>query len=344
MSAYVLYKTNPYRKPDMSKKPIRVAVTGAAGNIGYALLFRIASGQMFGPDQPVALNLIEIEPALGALRGVAMELDDCAFPLLVDIVQTADLNEGFKDVNWALLVGSVPRKKGMERADLLGINGKIFVGQGKAINDNAASDVRVVVVGNPCNTNCLIAQKHAPDIPADRWFAMTRLDENRAMSQLAQKAGVLVKEVTNLCVWGNHSPTMFPDFYNAKIGGKPATEVITDEDWLKNEFVPKVGKRGAEIIEARGASSAASAANAVVDTVAGLTTPTAPGDFHSVCVLSNGEYGVPEGIITSFPIKSDGSKWEIVQGLQLTDYAKEQIAKSNQELVDERETALAALK
>ncbi|WP_269537663.1 malate dehydrogenase [Cerasicoccus fimbriatus] len=327
----------------MSKKPIRVAVTGAAGNIGYALLFRIASGQMFGPDQPVALNLIEIEPALGALKGVAMELDDCAFPLLTDIVQTSDLNEGFKDVNWALLVGSVPRKQGMERADLLGINGKIFVGQGKAINDNAADDVRIVVVGNPCNTNCLIAQKHAPKIPADRWFAMTRLDENRAKTQLAQKAGVLVKDVSNLCVWGNHSPTMFPDFYNTKINGKPATEVINDEAWLKDTFVPTVGKRGAAIIAARGASSAASAANAVVDTVVSLTTPTAPGDFHSVCVLSNGEYGVPEGIITSLPIKSDGSKWEVVKGIQLSDYAKEQIAKSNQELLDEKEMALAGL-
>ncbi|MBK1857363.1 malate dehydrogenase [Cerasicoccus arenae] len=327
----------------MSKKPIRVAITGAAGNIGYALLFRIASGQMFGPDQPVALNLIEIEPGMNALRGVAMELDDCAFPLLTEIVQTSDLNVGFKDVNWALLVGSVPRKQGMERADLLGINGKIFVGQGKAINDNAAADVRILVVGNPCNTNCLIAQKHAPKIPAERWFAMTRLDENRAKTQLAQKASVPVKDIANLCVWGNHSPTMFPDFYNAKISGKPALDVIGDETWLKDTFVPKVGKRGAEIIAARGASSAASAANAVVDTVVSLTTKTAPSEFHSVCVLSSGEYGVPEGIITSLPIKSDGEKWEVVKGVQLTDYAKEQIAKSNQELLDEREMALAAL-
>jgi len=343
MSAYVLYKNNPYRNKSMSKKPIRVAVTGAAGNIGYALLFRIASGQMFGPDQPVALNLIEIEPGMNALRGVAMELDDCAFPLLTEIVQTSDLNVGFKDVNWALLVGSVPRKQGMERADLLGINGKIFVGQGKAINDNAAEDVRIVVVGNPCNTNCLIAQKHAPNIPADRWFAMTRLDENRAKSQLAQKAGVAVKDVSNLCVWGNHSPTMFPDFYNTKISGKPATDVISDEAWLKDTFVPTVGQRGKAIIEARGASSAASAANAVVDTVVSLTTPTAPGDFHSVCVMSNGEYGSPEDIITSLPIKTDGTKWEVVKGIQLNDYAKEQIAKSNQELLDEKEMALAGL-
>src|SRR5210317_706258 len=217
----------------MKKKVIRVAVTGAAGNIGYALLFRIASGQMFGPDQPVALNLIEIEPAMDALKGVAMELDDCAFPLLEDIVQTSDLNVGFKDCDWALLVGSVPRKAGMERADLLGINGKIFVGQGRAINDNAKKSVRVLVVGNPCNTNCLIAMKSAPDIPDEQFFAMTRLDENRAKSQLAQKAGVPVSEVSELCVWGNHSPTMFPDFFNTKIARQKATDVITDEAWLK---------------------------------------------------------------------------------------------------------------
>ncbi len=341
--AYVLYKQNPYRNATMSKPPIRVAVTGAAGQIGYALLFRIASGQMFGPDQPVALNLIEIEPALNALKGVVMELDDCAFPLLTDVVQTADLNVGFKDVNWALLVGSVPRKKGMERADLLGINGKIFVGQGKAINDNAASDVRVLVVGNPCNTNCLIAKEHAPNIPADRWFAMTRLDENRAKSQLAQKAGVPVSDVTNLCVWGNHSPSMFPDFYNAKIRGKSAAEVIGDEAWLQETFLPTVGKRGAAIIEARGASSAASAANAVVDTVVGLTTPTAPGDFHSVCVFSKGEYGVPEGIITSLPIRTDGKNWEVVKGIQLNDYSKGKIGDSNDELLEEKKVAFAQL-
>jgi len=239
------------------KSPIRIAVTGAAGNIGYALLFRIASGQMFGPDQPVALNLIEIEPGMEALKGVAMELDDCAFPLLTEIVRTSDPNVGFKDVDWALLVGSVPRKQGMERADLLGINGKVFIGQGKAINDNAKKSVRVVVVGNPCNTNCLIAMKSAPDIPNEQFFAMTRLDENRAKSQLAQKAGVPVREISELCVWGNHSPSMFPDFYNAKIGRRKATEVIPDEDWLKDTFVPTVGKRGAAIISARGSSSAA---------------------------------------------------------------------------------------
>ncbi|MEM9153364.1 MAG: malate dehydrogenase, partial [Cyanobacteria bacterium P01_F01_bin.3] len=293
--------------------------------------------------QPVALNLIEIEPGMNALRGVVMELDDCAFPLLTEIVQTSDLDVGFKDANWALLVGSVPRKKGMERAELLGINGKIFVGQGKAINDNAAKDVRVLVVGNPCNTNCLIAMKHAPDIPNDHFFAMTRLDENRAASQLAQKAGVPVSEISNLCVWGNHSPSMFADFTNAKIGGKPATEVITDTAWLKETFLPTVGKRGAAIIEARGASSAASAANAVVDTVVSLTTPTAPGDFHSVCVYSNGEYGGPSDLITSLPIKSDGTKWEVVQGIELNTFAKEKIKASNDELVAEKETALSAL-
>lgn len=326
-----------------SKSPIRVAVTGAAGNIGYALLFRIASGQMFGPDQPVALNLIEIEPGMAALQGVAMELDDCAFPLLTDIVQTSDLAVGFKDIDWALLVGSVPRKQGMERADLLGINGKVFVGQGKAINDHARKSVRVVVVGNPCNTNCLIAMKSAPDISNNQFFAMTRLDENRAKSQLAQKAGVPVKEVTELCVWGNHSPTMFPDFYNAKIGRQKATDAITDEAWLKDSFVPTVGKRGAAIIAARGASSAASAANAVVDTVRDLITPTR-GGFHSVCVISNGEYGTPAGLITSMPIKVDAvGNWRVVEGLKLTDYAREKIAASNQELLDEREMAFGQL-
>ncbi len=327
----------------MKKAPIRVAVTGAAGNIGYALLFRIASGAMFGPDQPVALNLIEIEPGMAALQGVAMELDDCAFPLLTEIVQTSNLAEGFKDVDWALLVGSVPRKQGMERADLLGINGKVFVGQGKAINDYAKRSVRVVVVGNPCNTNCLIAMKSAPNIPNEQFFAMTRLDENRAKTQLAQKAGVSVKEVSELCVWGNHSPTMFPDFYNAKIGRQKAIDVIADEAWLQNTFVPTVGQRGKAIIEARGASSAASAANAVVDTVRDLVTPTR-GDFHSVCVISSGEYGTPAGLITSLPIKVDAvGNWRVVEGIRLTDYAKEKIAASNQELLEEREMAFGQL-
>ena len=327
----------------MKKSPLRIAVTGAAGNIGYALLFRIASGQMFGRDQPIALNLIEIEPGMDALKGVAMEVDDCAFPLVTEIVQTSDMSVGFKDVDWALLVGSVPRKQGMERADLLGINGKIFTGQGRAINDNAKPSVRVLVVGNPCNTNCLIAMKSAPDIPDEQFFAMTRLDENRAKTQLAQKAGVAVKDVSELCVWGNHSPSMFPDFYNAKIARKKATDVITDEKWLKETFVPTVGKRGGAIIAARGASSAASAANAVVDTVNDLITPTR-GDFHSVCVLSKGEYGTPAGLITSMPIKVDAvGNWRVVEGITLTDYAKEQIQASNEELLEERRVAFGQL-
>lgn len=325
------------------KTPIRVAVTGAAGNIGYALLFRIASGQMFGADQPVALNLIEIEPGMAALKGVAMELDDCAFPLLTEVVQTSDLSVGFKDVDWALLVGSVPRKQGMERADLLGINGKVFVGQGKAINDHAKSSVRVLVVGNPCNTNALIAMKSAPNIPNDQFFAMTRLDENRAKTQLAQKAGVPVAQVTELCVWGNHSPTMYPDFENAKINRSKANSVILDESWLRDTFVPTVGQRGKAIIEARGASSAASAANAVVDTVSDLLQPTR-GDIHSVCVISNGEYGTPAGLITSLPIKVDGAgKWRVVEDIKLSDYAKSQIAASNEELLEERKVAFGQL-
>src|ERR1700747_1039489 len=247
--------------------PIKVAVTGDAGQIGYSLLFRIASGALFGPEQPVALSLIEIPPALGALEGVVMELKDCAFPLLKSITPTADLNEGFREVNWALLVGSIPRKAGMERGDLLGINGKIFIGQGQAIQKNAAKDVRVLVVGNPCNTNCLIAMNNAKDVPSDRWFAMTRLDENRAKAQLAAKAGSHNSQVTNLTIWGNHSSTQYPDFFNAKIEGNLATEVIKDEAWFKEAFIPTVQQRGAAIIKARGASSAASAANAAVDTV-----------------------------------------------------------------------------
>ena len=321
------------------KNPIRVAVTGAAGQIGYALLFRIASGAMFGPDQPVKLNLIEIEPAMNALKGVCMELDDCAFPLLKEVVPTSDLDVGFKEVNWALLVGSVPRKQGMERADLLGINGKIFTGQGQAIARNAAGDVRILVVGNPCNTNCMIAMKSAPEIPANRWFAMTRLDENRAKTQLAQKAGVEVTEVSNLAIWGNHSPTMYPDFYNARISGQPADEVIGDEEWLKEIFVPTVGKRGAAIIQARGASSAASAANAVVDTVISLTSPTVEGDWYSVCVCSNGEYGTEPGLITSMPIRTGANgEWEIIEGLELNEYAKAKVQASVDELASERQT------
>jgi malate dehydrogenase len=316
--------------------PIRVAVTGAAGQIGYSLLFRIASGAMFGPAQPVILHLVEIEPALPALHGVVMELDDCAFPLLKGIVPTANLEEGFRGVNWALLVGSVPRKQGMERKDLLGINGKIFIGQGQAIQKNAAADVRIHVVGNPCNTNCLIAMNNAPDIARDRWFAMTRLDENRAKSQLARKAGVDITAVSNVAIWGNHSSTQYPDFTHAKISGKPAAEVIKDEAWLKGEFITSVQQRGAAIIKARGLSSAASAANAVVDSVASIATPTAAGDWHSVCLCSDGGYGIEKGLICSFPVRSNGQKLEIVQGLPVDAFSRTKIDATVAELKEEK--------
>ena len=316
----------------MKTAPIRVAVTGAAGQIGYSLLFRIASGAMFGPHQPIILHLLEIEPALPALEGVCMELDDCAFPLLKGIVPTADLNEGFNGVNWALLVGSVPRKQGMERQDLLGINGKIFIGQGQAIQNNADSNVRTLVVGNPCNTNCLIAMNNAPDVPRDRWFAMTRLDENRAKSQLAKKAGVDVTEVTHLGVWGNHSATQYPDFTNARIGGKAVTDVISDSAWLEGDFLRTVQQRGAAIIKARGASSAASAANAVVDTVASIINPTMNGDWHSVCLCSDGSYGIEEGLITSFPVRSRDQKLDIVSGLEINAFSQGKIDATINEL------------
>ncbi|MED5453524.1 MAG: malate dehydrogenase, partial [Verrucomicrobiota bacterium] len=316
----------------MSKEPIRVAVTGAAGQIGYALLFRIASGQMFGPNQPVIIHMIEIEPALPALEGVAMELDDCAFPLLKGTVATADLNTGFNGVNWALLVGSVPRKQGMERGDLLGINGKIFIGQGQAIQNNASSDIQTLVVGNPCNTNCLIAMNNAPDVPRNRWFAMTRLDENRAKSQLAQKAGVDVTAVTNMCVWGNHSATQYPDFTNAKINGEPATNVIKDQEWLEDNFLKTVQQRGAAIIKARGASSAASAANAVVDSVVSTINPTSGGDYHSLCLCSDGSYGVEEGLISSFPTRNVGGQLNIVQGVQLNAFSQGKLDNTVNEL------------
>ena len=320
----------------MSKTPIRVAVTGAAGQIGYALLFRIASGAVFGPDQPVILHLIEIEPALPALGGVCMELDDCAFPLLKGVVPTAKLDEGFNGVNWALLVGSVPRKQGMERKDLLGINGKIFIGQGQAIEKNAASDVRILVVGNPCNTNCLIAMNNAKGVPRDRWFAMTRLDENRAKAQLATKAGVHNSQVTNVTIWGNHSATQYPDFYNAKINGKPAIEVITDEAWLKGEFIATVQQRGAAIIKARGLSSAASAANAASDTVRSIITPTAAGDWHSVALCSDGSYGCEAGLITSFPTRNIAGKLELVKGLAVNEFSRSKIDATLNELKEEK--------
>ena len=320
----------------MSQTPIRVAVTGAAGQIGYALLFRIASGAMFGPNQPVILHLIEIEPALPALNGVVMELDDCAFPLLKGVVPTANLDEGFNGVNWALLVGSVPRKPGMERKDLLGINGKIFIGQGQAIQKNAARDVRIHVVGNPCNTNCLICLNNAPDIPRDRFFAMTRLDENRARAQLAKKAGVDVTAVSNMTIWGNHSSTQYPDFCNARINGKPAAGVIPDEAWLKGEFISTVQQRGAAVIKARGSSSAASAANAVVDSVRSLIEPTPAGDWHSVCVCSDGSYGIEGGLICSFPIRNDHDGWRIVQGVPINEFSRGKIDATVKELQEER--------
>lgn len=319
------------------KLPLHIAITGAAGQIGYALAFRIASGQMFGPETPVVLHLIEIEPALPSLQGVVMELDDCAFPLLHGVVATADLAAGFGGVNWALLVGSVPRKDGMERKDLLGINGKIFTGQGQAIQNNAASDVQILVVGNPCNTNCLIAMNNAPEIPHNRWFAMTRLDENRAKMQLAQKAGVLVGEVDRTVIWGNHSATQFPDFTNARIGGEPAADVIGDRNYLENDFIATVQQRGAAVIKARGASSAGSAANAIVDSVVSVTTATKNDDWHSVAVCSDGSYGVAPGLICSFPTRCDGQSVEIVQGVPLSDFARAKLALSVAELQSERE-------
>jgi malate dehydrogenase len=318
------------------KSPLRIAITGAAGQIGYSLLFRIASGSMFGPEQPVILHLIEIEPALPVLAGVVMELQDCAFPLLKGIIATASLDEGFKDINWALLVGSVPRKQGMERKDLLGINGKIFTGQGQAIAKNAAKDVRILVVGNPCNTNCLIAMNNAPSIPKDRWFAMTMLDQNRAVTQLAIKAGVQTTEVSNLAIWGNHSSTMYPDFENSHISGQPTTTAITDAAWFKDAFIPTVQQRGAAIIKARGLSSAASAANAVVDTVRALTTPTTLGHSFSVAVCSDGSYGVEKGLMFSYPMRSDGNQWHIVQNLTLSEFARNRIALTETELKEEK--------
>jgi malate dehydrogenase len=320
-----------------SPSPLHVTVTGAAGQIGYSLLFRIASGQLLGGDQPVVLRLLEIEPAMKALDGVVMELDDCAFPLLRDVVATSDLKTAFDGTSWALLVGSVPRKAGMERGDLLGINGGIFKPQGRAIAEHAAADVRILVVGNPCNTNCLIARSNAPDVPADRWFAMTRLDENRAKSQLARRAGVPVASVTNLAIWGNHSATQFPDFANARIDGRPVTEVIEDRDWLEGEFITTVQKRGAAIIDARGASSAASAANAAIDTVVGLRGATPDGDCISVAVASQGQYGTPEGLQFGFPVRADGrGGWSVVEGFARDAFADDRIKVTTDELLSER--------
>jgi len=318
--------------------PVNVTVTGAAGQIGYAILFRIASGQLLGPDTSVVLRLLEIESAMKSLEGVVMELDDCAFPLLAGIEATSDLKHAFAGTNWALLVGSIPRKAGMERSDLLSINGGIFKPQGRAIAENAASDVRVLVVGNPCNTNCLIARTNAPEVPADRWFAMTRLDQNRAETQLAKKAGVPVKDVKNLAIWGNHSSTQFPDFANATINAKKTPEVISDHEWLRGAFITTVQKRGAAVIEARGLSSAASAANAAIDTVVSLVNATALDDCASVGVTSHGEYGVPEGLTFGFPVLSDAEgSWKVKEGFELDAFAKERIKITTDELLSERD-------
>src|SRR5579864_2036744 len=319
------------------KHPIQVTITGAAGQIGYALVFRVASGQMFGEDQPIVLRMLEIEPAMKSLEGVAMELDDCAFPMLAGMVLTSKTEEAFEGANWALLVGSVPRKQGMERSHLLSVNGGIFAPQGKAIAKKASSDVRILVVGNPCNTNCYIARMNAPEIPEERWFAMMRLDENRTRSQIAHKAKVPVAAISNVAIWGNHSTTQYPDAHNARIAGLPVFDVISDHGWLKGKFIETVQKRGAAVIEARGASSAASAANAVIDSVVSVRTPTPWGDWHSLAVMSHGEYGVPEGLQFGFPVRSDSEHWEVVPDLQHDDDAWDHIKKTTQELLQERD-------
>lgn len=321
----------------MATKSVHVAVTGSAGQIGYSLLFRIAAGEMFGKDTEVHLRLLELEPAMNALGGVAMELDDCAFPLLKSVIQTSDVKEVFKGADWALLVGSVPRKAGMERGDLLKINGGIFTTQGKALSEYAKPTCKVLVVGNPCNTNALIAKESSRNIPSQNFFAMTMLDQNRALTQLAQKANVDVRDVKNLAIWGNHSATQYPDFYNATIKGKSVVDIIKDESWLKTTFIETVQKRGAKIIEARGLSSAASAANAVVDTVKNLINPTPHGQYFSVAVASDGSYGIEKGLIFGFPIRSDGHKWEIVRGIKHNVFAREKVNVTYQELLSEKE-------
>ncbi len=335
---YVYLFLNLLKEKFVTRKRVKVAVTGAAGQIGYALLFRIASGQMFGPETDVELSLLELEPALNALEGVAMELDDCAFPLLKGMTCTSDLNIAMKDVNWAILVGSVPRKDGMERSDLLKINGGIFTGQGKAINDHAAKDVRVFVVGNPCNTNALICMNAAKDIPNDRFYAMTMLDELRATSQLAKKAGVETTEVQNITIWGNHSATQYPDFTNAKISGKAVTDVISDQNWLEGEFLATVQKRGAAIIKARGFSSAASAANAIVRGVYHLTHETNSGETYSMCLCSNGQYNVDEGLIFSFPCRTENGKIKVVEGITHNQFGTDKFQATLNELKSERDS------
>jgi malate dehydrogenase len=325
----------------MAHQHIKVAVTGSAGQIGYALIFRIASGQMFGPDTTIDLHLLELEAALPSLQGVAMELEDCAFPLLRNIVITSDVNTAMKEINWAILVGAAPRKEGMERSDLLKINGAIFKTQGKAINDHAADNVRIFVVGNPCNTNALIAMSHAPRIPKDRFFAMTMLDQNRAVSMLAKKANVLLEDVSQLAIWGNHSTTQYPDFYNAKIKNKPLTEIITDINWLENEFISNVQKRGAAVIKARGASSAASAANGVIDSLYALTHETKLGEIFSVGSYSHGEYDVDEGLIFSFPSLIQSNKLIVQSNWNHNNFGKQKIKLTLDELRAEKEAVKA---
>lgn len=318
-------------------QPTRIAITGAGGQIGYALIFRIASGGLFGPDRPVSLRLLEITPALPSLRGTLMELEDCAFPLLADVVATDRPTEAFEAADWVILVGGLPRKEGMSRADLIRANGPIFTEQGRAINDAAGPAARVLTVANPCNTNCLIARSHAPNVPPQNWFAMTRLDENRAKAQLAIKAGVPVGQVTNTTIWGNHSDTQYPDYKNARIAGRPATEVIADRDWFANDFIPTVAKRGSAVIKARGASSAASAANAALDCVRSLSHPTPPGDWTSAGVYSDGSYGLPPGLIYSYPLQTDGRAWSVARGLTIDDDARARLDASARELEQERD-------
>ena len=319
------------------KDPVRVAVTGAAGQIGYSLLFRIASGSMLGPDQPVILQMLEIEPALGALAGVKMELDDCAFPLLTDTVETSDANEAFNGADYALLVGSMPRKAGMERSDLLEANGGIFTGQGKALSATANSSVKVLVVGNPANTNCLIAMNNAPNIADAQFTAMTRLDHNRAIAQLAQKTGASVNDIQRMTIWGNHSATQYPDLFHAEVNGQNAAGTVNDQQWLENEFIPTVQQRGAAIIGARGASSAASAASAAVDHMRNWALGTEEGDWVSMAIPSTGDYGAPEGIITSFPCTNHNGQYEVVTGLEIDDFSRDKIEASWAELVEERD-------
>lgn len=325
-------------------EPVRIAISGAGGSVAYSLLFRIASGQMFGSETPVVLQMLDVDAALPILEGIAMELSDCAFPLLEGIAYTSDDAKAFDGANWALLLGAAPRTKGMERGDLLQQNASIFKPQGQMINQHAEDNVRVLVVGNPCNTNCMIARANAPDIPDDRWFAMTRLDENRAKSFLATRAGVGVEEVTNLAIWGNHSATQFPDFQNARIGGQPVDEVIEDEAWLQGEFLTQMQQRGAAILHARGASSAASAASAVIDSVRSIVDPSQLGDITSLAVVSNGEYGVPEGLQFGFPvaINEDGT-WNVATGFLHDEFAKQKLKETTEELLAERDAVRSLL-